>query len=146
MTLRISSHINQIFNFVFRTRSTLYETDTSIRRTLILVPMVSVLERVDCTQKWTNQRISKIYFQNLRLCFIQSERNFENQAKFFCSIVDQKSDVSFGRPDRNMPQPNQPFSMEYLIDSVFSRKPEDWGGGGGECFMCFQMVIEAFVH
>ena len=41
----MSSHLNQIF---FRIRATLYKTDTSIRRTLILVPMVSVLERVDC--------------------------------------------------------------------------------------------------
>ena len=43
MTLRISSHINQIFDFFSELGQ------LSIRRTLILVPTVSVLERIDCS-------------------------------------------------------------------------------------------------
>ena len=43
----ILSHKSNFWFFI-QTRPTLHKTDTSIKRRLILVPTVSVLERVDC--------------------------------------------------------------------------------------------------
>ena len=69
---------------------------------------------------WFSTNFNNFSFKcQVRLCFIQNETNVENQAKGFCSIVDQTLGVFFGTPCSSVCE--KPIKFSYFNPSVPSK-------------------------